>query len=642
MDIAIVGLGGVFPGAPSVGDLWPVVAEGRDQAREVPAGRWPLPPALAFDPEPGRPDRVYSTRGCFVEGFTLDPADLALPPDVYRRLDPSLAILLHAGREAWRSVGDDRIDRTRVGVVLGNIALPTDRASRLAEWVVGRAHQAALFGSAIAAPPIEVDPPSPWDRCVAGLPAGLLARALELGGEQLCLDAACASSLFALHLACAALRSHRADAMLAGGLSRPDSLYTQMGFSQLRALSARGRCAPFDRSGDGLVVGEGAGVLVLERLEDARARGHRIFGIVRGIGISNDVEGKLLAPSSEGQLRAMRAAYDAAGWAPGDVDTIECHATGTPVGDAVELESLARLRGDAEPCPLGAVKANVGHLLTGAGAVSLVKVLLAMERGVIPPVANFEALAPRLQLHGVRIPTACEPWPERSGRPRRAAVSGFGFGGTNAHVLLEDERGAGPNRGFVAMPRERDRRRAAVIGCAARVGPWHDASALVRRILGRDDGCAPARKHAFAGLEPAPVGHCIDAVEVEVGRFKIPPRELPQLLPQQLLVLEAARAALLDAGIEPSLRGANAGCFVGITLDLATTDYHLRWIVRAHAVEWARALGVADVEAWADAVCDGLGPALITASAEEVLRGEEEEVGLASAASRGHDLAVLA
>src|SRR5262249_35104928 len=178
------------------------------------------------------------------------------------------------------------------------------------------------------------------NRHVTGLPAGIRAKALGLGGLCYTLDAACASSLYAVKLAMDELQSGRADAMLAGGLSRPDSLYTQMGFAQLRALSPTGRCSPFDARADGLVGGGGAGVFVLERLDDALREGHRVLGIIAGVGLSNDRAGALLAPASEGQLRAMRAAYEQAGWRPGEVELIECHATGTPVGDAVEFQSL--------------------------------------------------------------------------------------------------------------------------------------------------------------------------------------------------------------------------------------------------------------------------------------------------------------
>src|SRR5262249_9767737 len=160
-----------------------------------------------------------------------------------------------------------------------------------------------------------------------------------LGGGSFTLDAACASSLYALKLAVDELRAGRADAMLAGGVSRPDCLYTQMGFSQLRALSPTGRCSPFDARADGLVVGEGAGVFLRRRWPEPRRDGDRILAVVAGIGLSNDIGGSLLAPDGEGQLRAMREAYRQAGWSPRDVDLIECHATGTPVGDAVEFHS---------------------------------------------------------------------------------------------------------------------------------------------------------------------------------------------------------------------------------------------------------------------------------------------------------------
>ncbi|MBK8267120.1 MAG: polyketide synthase [Planctomycetes bacterium] len=158
-----------------------------------------------------------------------------------------------------------------------------------------------------------------------------MARALGLGAGAYTLDAACASSLYSIKLACDELRAGRADAMLAGGVSRPDCLYTQMGFTQLRALSKSGRCSPFDAAGDGLLVGEGAGIVMLKRMADAERDGDRIYGVIRGIGLSNDIGGSLIAPDSEGQLRAMREAYRAAGWRPDAVDYVECHGTGTGV-----------------------------------------------------------------------------------------------------------------------------------------------------------------------------------------------------------------------------------------------------------------------------------------------------------------------
>ncbi len=224
--------------------------------------------------------------------------------------------------------------------------------------------------------------------------------------------------------------------MITGGVSRPDPLYTQMGFSQLRALSARGKAAPFDAHADGLVVGEGAGLFVLKRSSDAVRHGDTIHAVIRGIGLSNDIHGDLLAPSSEGQHRAMQAAYQQAGWSPSDVDLIECHATGTSIGDAVEVDSLKQLWGKLAPswspgqCAIGSVKSNVGHMLTAAGAAGLVKVLLALKYQTLPPTANLTRPSSRLELDGspFRVLTRAQPWPlrhpaRRAGPPFPASAS---------------------------------------------------------------------------------------------------------------------------------------------------------------------------------------------------------------------------
>ncbi len=329
--VAIVGMGGLYPGAKDLAEFWRNVAGAVDASREVPAGRWTIPAERAFDPRLAVPDRVSSIRGYFLDSFQADLTGLDVDPALVSELDVLFHLALQAGVQAFRSARMDNVDRSRVGVILGSIALPTDRISELARELI------AARGVATA---------HPLNRHVTGLPAILLAKALGLGGTAFTLDAACASASLLMQSSLAVdetSSSHRADAMLAGGLSRPDCLYTQMGFSQLRALSPSGRCSPFAAAADGLVVGEGAGVFVLKRLDDAVRHGDDILGVIAGIGLSNDIEGNVLAPASEGQLRAMRAAYRAAGWRPDDVELIECHATGTPVGDLVEFQSLAEL-----------------------------------------------------------------------------------------------------------------------------------------------------------------------------------------------------------------------------------------------------------------------------------------------------------
>ncbi|HEV3436328.1 MAG TPA: polyketide synthase, partial [Gemmata sp.] len=300
--IAIVSVAGRFPGTGSDLDrFWQNIAAVIDCSRDVPSGRWPLPPDRCTDPRIANADTVYSTRGYYLDSFDPDLTELALDPTLIAQLDPLFHLVLDVGNRAWRSARTEKVDRQRVGIVLGNICLPTDRSSDLCREILG-----AKLG-------LTAKPTHPLNRYVAGLPAGLLAQGLGLGGGSYTLDAACASSLYALKLAADELLSRRADAMLAGGCARPDCQYTQMGFAQLRALSATGRCSPFDAAADGLMVGEGAGIFVLKRLSDAVKHGDTIHAVIAGVGLSNDMHGNLLAPAKEGQLRAMRGAYERAG-----------------------------------------------------------------------------------------------------------------------------------------------------------------------------------------------------------------------------------------------------------------------------------------------------------------------------------------
>lgn len=594
--VAIVGFSGVFPGGRTLADFWSNLERGVDTSRPVPPGRWVLDPSAISAPGPIAPDRVYTDRGCFIEGFQLDPTGLNLPAGWLQHLDPSFHLLLDAGRGALASTRGKPADGRRTGIVLGNIALPTTASSMLGRQVLG-----PLLNRANE--PGEMAPAAPealaLNRYVAGMPAGVLALALGLGGGTSTVDAACASSLYALKLACDELAAGRADAMLAGGLSRPDSLYTQMGFCQLRALSRTGRCAPFDAEGSGLIVGEGAGVLVLKRLTDALRDGDDIHAVIRGIGLSNDLDGNLLSPDSEGQLRALHQAYRQAGWSPDQVDLIECHATGTPVGDAVEFASLSKLwqggSWQAGQCVLGAVKANVGHLLTAAGSASLIKVLLALRHHTLPPTANFSRAADKIPLAGspFRVLQQSEPWNRREEHtPRRAAVNGFGFGGVNAHVLIEEWLGQ-------PAPRRQKPRRAssltpvAIVGMAANVGSWPDLQSFQERVLGGGEELSPAERAHWRGVpkeelrrrlgvDPVFPGFYSADIEIPVGRYRIPPKEQEELLPQQALMLEAARSALLDAG-SAATDPARTGVVIGLGLDLRTTDFHLRWQTLAEA-----------------------------------------------------------
>ncbi len=615
--IAIVGIGGVLPAAPGqpndIDTFWQNVRSGADLSRPVPPGRWLLHADDAYDSRIPAPDKVYSTCGCFVDDWQCDGEGLDIDTDLLGRLDPVFHIGLRAAREAFNDAHMQAVDRERIGVIIGNIALPTDKASAItletlgAEFerqvlnpspLEGRGRVRGESSQAMEGPPLTPTlslkgrgslRTDRINRYVAGLPGGMIARALNLGGGSYTLDAACASSLYALKLASDELIAGRADAMIAGGMSRPDCLYTQMGFCQLLAMSPSGHCSPFDRKADGLVVGEGAGFVILKRLDDALRDGDHIYATIAGVGLSNDIGGSLFGPDSEGQLRALRAAYRNAGWSPADVDLIECHGTGTPTGDAVELQSLRTMwEGSGRECVIGSVKSNVGHLLTGAGGAGLIKTLLAMRDGVLPPTANFEQASQAIEPFAVL--TEARDWEPRDGdAPRRAAVTAFGFGGINAHVLLEQFtpsplKGEGWGEGR---------------GVNDQVARHPHPNPLPQRERGPDI--------AIVGI--GEMGPTIDAIDFPMQRFRIPPSELQQMLPQQLVMLQVAAMALDDAKLADADH-VETGVYIGIELDMNTTNFHLRWSLLNQVRQWGADLDEERQDEWAAQLRDAAGPPL--------------------------------
>ncbi len=603
--IAIVGIGGVLPAAPNPELFWANILNKVDASREVPEGRWRISPSFAFDPRVGRLDKVYSTRGCFLDPLPpLDCSPLSIDPHLLDDLDPLFLLALHAGAQAFNNAITGNLNRSRVGVIMANIVLPTVGATEWSDEVFGRILEEKLFGNreknGFAHPVNLVNPVQsvhPLNRFSSGLPAALLAQSLSLGGTCYTLDAACASSLYALKVACDELREGRADAMLAGGVSRPDCLFTQMGFSQLRALSPSGHSYPFDSRADGLVVGEGGAMFLLKRLGDALRDGDHVHALIRGVGLSNDRGGSLLAPDSEGQLRAMRDAYRQAEWNPSAVDLIECHATGTPIGDATEFHSLRALwkeeKFSAGQCAIGSAKSNVGHLLTAAGAAGLLKVLFALRERTLPPSANFERTSDKINFEGspFRIQTQAESWSIRDeASPRRAAVSAFGFGGINAHLLVEEWN---PD----AIPNGKTQ-----IGFSGGKGSSettdipHSGVVIVGMEIYSADSQSPRE---FA---------------VSLDRFRIPPNEFNEMLPQQALMLEVVSRAVDDADglVEEKLK--RTGVFIGIGLDMNTANYDLRWTMADKVRRWndERGLGlsVAEQRSWIESLLDSVGPPL--------------------------------
>ncbi len=627
--VAIVAIGAEFPGADSLARFWENVSSGHCAASEPAQGRWLLDVDEVYAPEVGKADHVYSRKACFLAD---EPDKRAIPGleldgDFVEALDPMFRLLLRVGQQTLGDARSKLNERSRAGVIIGNLALPSEKSSALAREYLGRTFSEKLADVSLRWP----EPPThPLNHFVAGLPAGLLAKVLGFHGSCFTLDAACASSLYAVKLASDELLSGRADVMLAGGLSRPDSLYTQMGFSQLRALSPDGVCSPFDAKGNGLVVGEGCGLVLLKRLEDALRDGDQIYAVIRGAGLSNDRSGNLLAPSSEGQLRAMQAAYREAGWTPDAVDHIECHATGTPVGDAVEFSSLRQLwHGHKGHCVLGSVKANIGHLLTAAGSAALIKTLLALKHKTLPQMANFSSPATDVDLENspFRILSQSQPWERRRpDAPRRAAVSAFGFGGINAHLLLEEWLPEKAQKGTVRhhpafQPKPKP---LAIVGMAAQLGDIATLDELEVRLWQRRESAALPpdnwwgaenstwlRDAGFRADDFA--GYRIPEVSARPGEFRIPPNEIAEILPRQLLMLKVAANALRDAKIDKDDHPFT-GVYIGCGIDLNATNFSFRWGLRRYARDWADQLGLvqsdAEFRSWLDGLRDQAGPPL--------------------------------
>jgi len=580
--IAIVGRGCVLPGALSPEALGDAVVAGRDLLSTVPPGRWELDRGDVLCTPPGGGgglpaydgDHCWSDRGGYVQGFqrVWDPEGFAVPAAALAGLDPVFLWPLHAARQALAEVR--RPEGTRGAVWLGNLGFPTVRMAQgaAASWL---RRQAALpAGAADAAAPA----PDARNRFMCGGPVALLAQAFGLEGGALALDAACASSLYALKLACDALHDGRCDLALAGAVQAADDLFIHVGFCALSAMSRTGRSRPFHAGADGLVPGEGAGILALKRLDDALRAGDTIHGVIRGVGLSNDGRGRsLLAPAVEGQVRAMRQAWSVAGLDPSTATLAECHATGTSLGDATELESMAAVFEGCEELPIGSLKSNLGHLITAAGVAGVIKVLEAMRRGVRPPTLHVDSENPALAGSPFRVLRRAEPWDG----PRRATVSAFGFGGNNAHVILDQAPEPGAWRPQEPVPPDDIAVVAigATVGSAGDAAAWANALAAGASLLTEGEGRIARSRQPLRGL-------------------RFPPRDLEHALGQQLVALQAAREA--EARTTAPLPRDRTGVMIGMEADPEVARYGARWRLTA----WARRWG-ADAT-WREAARDGV------------------------------------
>jgi len=481
--VAIVGVSCVLPDAPDAGAFWANVTQGRYSISEVSPERWD--PALYFDPDPSAPDKSYSKIGGWVRDVEWNPLGwkLPIPPRVSEAMDEAQQWAVSCTRAALIDWGwpQKQYDPDRIAVILGNamagekhyqtalrIALPEYlRALEAAPSWMGLPSEAReALRRELAAhvdrslPPITEDTmPGELANCMAGRVANLF----NFHGPNFVTDAACASGMAAISASVAGLLDGDYDLVVTGGIDRNMGASTFVKFCKIGALSATGT-RPYGDGADGFVMGEGAALFLLKRLADAERDGDRIYAVIRGVGGSSDGKGKgITAPNPVGQVIAIRRGWEHAGVRPDRGTLIEGHGTSTRVGDVVELQSLAEAFSgvDLPPgtIPLGSVKSNIGHLKGAAGAAGVLKAALALREKVLPPSLNAERPNPNIDLSTLpfAVNHTLRPWEVPGDTVRRAAVSAFGFGGTNFHIVLEEHvpgriASEGNGRRAVAVP----------------------------------------------------------------------------------------------------------------------------------------------------------------------------------------------
>ncbi|MFE6004996.1 SDR family oxidoreductase [Streptomyces sp. NPDC056450] len=456
LRIAVVGMAGMFPGAPDLAEFWANILAGKDCVTEVPAHRWDAERYYAPD---GDGERTPSRWGGFLPEIPFDPLRYGIPPASLASIEPVQLLALEAARRALADAGYDGAgtDHARTSVVFG-----AEAGSDLSNATTLRTVLPGYVGTIPAAldeqlPRLTEDS---FPGMLANVIAGRIANRLDLGGANYTVDAACASSLTAVDVACKELVTGTSDLVLCGGADLHNGINDYLLFSSVHALSPTGRSATFDGAADGIALGEGVACVALKRLADAERDGDRIYAVIDGVGSASDGRALgLTAPRPAGQRSALTRAYRNAGVSPAEVGLIEAHGTGTVVGDRTELATLTEVftEAGAEPagCAIGSVKSQIGHTKCAAGLAGLIKTTLALYHGVKPPTLHVRR--PNEAWDGESSPfvfhTAARPWAAEPA-DRVAGVSAFGFGGTNFHVVLRAYDQAPPAHTLDTWPAE--------------------------------------------------------------------------------------------------------------------------------------------------------------------------------------------
>jgi len=457
-QVAIVGMSLLVPGAHEPGQFWRNLLDKKNLIREIPRERWDW--RLYYDADRKSRDKIYSKWGGFLDEVPFEPTEFGIPPASVKSIEPMQLLALETTRRALKDAGiPSGHDHERTSVIFGASGGMAD----LGQQYATRCELPRMVG--------EVDPAAyerlpEWTQesfpgLLFNVSAGRVANRFNFGGSNYTVDAACASSLAAVDLGVRELLTGRSDLSLAGGVDTLQSAFAYFCFSKTQALSPTGQARSFDQNADGIVISEGVGILVMKRLADAQRDGDSIYAVIKGIGSSSDGKGSsLTAPTSIGQLRAMRRAYEMAGFGPETIGLYEAHGTGTAAGDRVELNSIVTLLREAgmarHACRIGSLKSLLGHTKSSAGVIGLAKAALALRHRVLPAHAGGDNPLPQLTDPDTPVAMQAEaiPWVAQTNHPRRAAASAFGFGGTNFHVVLEEADTGSAQAGAAHWPLE--------------------------------------------------------------------------------------------------------------------------------------------------------------------------------------------
>ncbi|MEU5426139.1 SDR family oxidoreductase [Streptomyces olivoreticuli] len=475
VPVAVVGLGALLPDARDVEQSWRLILGRRDLMRDIPPTRWLIDDY--YHPVPGTPEKVYTRRGAFLPKVDFDPLAYGIPPQTLASTDTAQLLALLVADQVLRDAADGRAVRPpgdRVAVILGSAALnllveSNARAQRPVWLKALREHglpeaEAQAVSDRIAAHYRDQDEDI-FPGLLGNVVAGRIASHFDLHGTNHTTDAACASSLAALSTALDELSLGRADLVIGGGVDVSNDIGMFSCFTATPALSPTQECRPFSEDADGTMLGEAVVMFALKRLADAERDRDGVYAVIRGLGSSSDGRGAAIyAPRAQGQVMALRRAYEEAGYTPDSVELVEAHGTGTKAGDLAEFTALREVfetpgRADRQWCALGSIKSQIGHTKCAAGAVGLLKAVLALHHKVLPPTIKAERPHSGLEMENspFYLNSVTRPWVRAAaGAPRRAAVSSFGFGGSNFHVTLEEHLPSGNGRdGAEARPRLR-------------------------------------------------------------------------------------------------------------------------------------------------------------------------------------------